>query len=65
MLVTLNRPERSNAISTQMGRDLRDLFGGLYVRSEGIRCIVLTGSGSRAFCAGADLKERNEMTNEA
>lgn len=65
LLVTLNRPERSNAINTQMGRDLRDLFSGLYIRSEGIRCIVLTGSGSRSFCAGADLKERNEMTNEA
>lgn len=65
MVVTLNRPERSNAISTQMGRDLRDLFSGLYVKAEGVRCIVLTGSGTRAFCAGADLKERNEMTNEA
>lgn len=65
MVVTLNRPERSNAISTQMGRDLRDLFSGLYVKSEGVRCIVLTGSGTRSFCAGADLKERNEMTNEA
>jgi enoyl-CoA hydratase len=63
--VTLNRPERSNAISTQMGRDLRDLFGSLYVHSHGIRCIVLTGSGLKAFCAGADLKERNDMSNEA
>jgi enoyl-CoA hydratase len=65
MVVTLNRPERSNAINTQMGRDLRDLFSGLYVKSDGIRCVVLTGSGTRSFCAGADLKERNEMTNEA
>ena len=65
LVVTLNRPDRSNAISTQMGRDLRELFSGLYIKSEDIRSIVLTGSGSRAFCAGADLKERNEMTNEA
>ncbi|HMD48900.1 MAG TPA: enoyl-CoA hydratase-related protein, partial [Bryobacteraceae bacterium] len=65
MVVMLNRPERSNAINTQMGRDLRDLFSGLYVQSEGVRCIVLTGSGTRSFCAGADLKERHEMTNEA
>ncbi|HYK16850.1 MAG TPA: enoyl-CoA hydratase-related protein [Bryobacteraceae bacterium] len=65
LVVTLNRPDRSNAISTQMGRDLRELFSGLYIKSGDIRSIVLTGSGSRAFCAGADLKERNEMTNEA
>jgi enoyl-CoA hydratase/carnithine racemase len=65
LVVTLNRPDRSNAISTQMGRDLCELFSGLYIKSGDIRSIVLTGSGSRAFCAGADLKERNEMTNEA
>ncbi len=64
-VVTLNRPERSNALNTQMGRDLRDVFRGFYVDSLGIRCIVLTGAGAKAFCAGGDLKQRNEMTNEA
>jgi enoyl-CoA hydratase len=64
-VVTLNRPERSNAINTQMGCDLRDFFGGLYVNAEGIRCIVLTGAGDKAFCAGGDLKQRNEMTDQA
>jgi len=64
-VVMLNRPERSNAINTQMGRDLRELFGGFYVNSEAIRCIILTGAGEKAFCAGGDLKQRNEMTNEA
>ena len=64
-LVALNRPDRSNAINTQMGRDLRDLFSELYVDSAGIRCIVLTGTGARAFCAGGDLKQRNEMSNES
>lgn len=63
LVVTLNREERSNAMNTQMARELRDLFGGSYVDAEGIRCIVLTGAGKKAFCAGADLKERNEMTN--
>ena len=63
-VVTLNRPDRSNAINTQMGRDLRDLFSGWYVDSEDIRCIVLTGAGAKAFCAGGDLKQRNEMTNQ-
>ena len=64
-VVTLNRPDRSNALNTQMGRDLHALFSGFYVNSEGIRCIVLTGAGTKAFCAGGDLKQRNEMTNEA
>ncbi len=63
-VVTLNRPERSNAINTRMGCDLRDLFSALYVNADGIRCIVLTGAGDKAFCAGGDLKQRNEMTNE-
>jgi enoyl-CoA hydratase/carnithine racemase len=64
LVVALSRPDRSNALNTQMGRDLLALFGGLYVDSQGIRCIVLTGSG-KAFCAGGDLKQRNEMSNEA
>lgn len=65
LLVTLNRPDRSNALNTQMGRDLLGLFSGLYVDSQQLRCIVLTGAGKKAFCAGGDLKQRNEMTNEA
>jgi enoyl-CoA hydratase/carnithine racemase len=65
LVVTLNREERSNALNTQMGRDLLDLFSGFYLDARGIRCIVLTGAGKRAFCAGADLKERNDMTNES
>lgn len=65
LIVTLNRPDSSNALNTQMGLDLRDLFAGIYVDQDDLRCIVLTGSGSKAFCAGGDLKERNEMTTEA
>lgn len=65
LLVTLNRPDRSNAMNTQMSRDLLDLFAGLYADSEGVRSIVLTGAGQKAFCAGADLKERDGMSNES
>ncbi|HYL37890.1 MAG TPA: enoyl-CoA hydratase-related protein [Bryobacteraceae bacterium] len=64
LVVMLNRPERSNALNTQMGRDLLAVFSGLYVDSGGIRCIVLTGSGNKAFCAGGDLKQRHEMSNQ-
>ncbi len=61
--VTLNRPDSANALNTQMGRDLLALFSGLILDQQGLRCIVLTGAGGRAFCAGGDLKERNGMSD--
>ena len=64
LVVTLNRPEVLNAISTQMGRDWLELFHGLAADPGEVRCIVLTGAGERAFCAGADLKERDGMSVE-
>jgi len=64
LVVTLNRPERANAMNTQMGLDLRDLWRDLYVDQEDIRCVVMTGSGEKAFCAGGDLKDRDGMTDE-
>jgi enoyl-CoA hydratase len=60
--VTLNRPEVGNALNTQMGRDLFDLWSRLTEDAGEVRCIVLTGAGDRIFCAGGDLKERNGMT---
>ena len=63
LLVTLNRPERANALNTQMGLDLRDLWRDLYVDQEDVRCIVMTGAGEKAFCAGGDLKDRDGMTD--
>jgi len=64
LVATLNRPEVLNAISTQMGRDLLDLWTRLTVEPGAVRCAVLTGAGERAFCAGGDLKERNGMSDE-
>jgi enoyl-CoA hydratase len=60
--VTLNRPEIANAFNTQMMRDLLSLWQELATNEELPRCIVLTGAGDRAFCAGADLKERNTLS---
>ena len=60
--VTLNRPEVANAFNTQMMRDLLTLWQELGTSAELPRCIVLTGAGDRAFCAGADLKERNTLS---
>ena len=65
LVVTLNRPEVANALNTQMGFDLMELFEGLSLDLEGLGAIVLTGEGTKAFCAGGDLKQRNGMTDEA
>jgi enoyl-CoA hydratase len=61
LLVTLNRPKALNALNTQMGRELCDLWTRLAAEPGATRCVVLTGAGERAFCAGADLKERDGM----
>jgi 2-(1,2-epoxy-1,2-dihydrophenyl)acetyl-CoA isomerase len=53
-VVTLNRPDRSNALSHALVADLRELLAKLEAEAD-VRAIVLTGAG-RAFCAGADLK---------
>ena len=65
LIVRMNRPERRNAISTQMGHDLTEAFSGLATEQHDFRVVVLTGAGDRAFCAGVDLKERKGMTDEA
>lgn len=63
LLVTLNRPERANAFTTGMAEELLAVFGALEAEPDAYRCVVLTGAGDRAFCAGADLKERDGMTD--
>ncbi len=63
-IITLNRPEASNAFNTAMSRELYLLFESFAMDAGDMRCIVVTGSGNRAFCAGADLKERKGMSNE-
>jgi enoyl-CoA hydratase len=65
LVVSFNRPEVLNAISTQTGLDLLDLWTRLAADSGDIRCVILTGAGDRAFCAGGDLKERNGMSDDA
>ena len=64
LLVRLNRPQALNALNTKMGQELTDLWTRLTADAGAVRCVVLTGSGDRAFCAGADLKERDGMTVE-
>jgi len=55
-LVTLNRPQQMNALSTALRAELTAAFAALN-RDPKVRVAVLTGAGERAFCAGLDLKE--------
>jgi methylglutaconyl-CoA hydratase len=63
VVVTLDRPERMNALSRslvarfgEVGREIAGL--------EDVQLVVVTGAGDKAFCAGADLKERAGMSAE-
>ncbi len=62
--ITLHRPEVSNALNTQMARELLEVFDQLNAEPERARVVLLTGAGERAFCAGGDLKQRLGMTDE-
>ncbi|MBD0413832.1 enoyl-CoA hydratase-related protein [Oryzicola mucosus] len=53
--VTLNRPERLNAVNGEAERQLDGIWSEIENRDD-ISCVVLTGAGEKAFCAGADLK---------
>ena len=55
-LVTLNRPKALNALNSQVLADLTNAFAA-YEADGDQRCLVLTGSGDKAFAAGADIKE--------
>jgi enoyl-CoA hydratase/carnithine racemase len=60
-VVTLNRPDAANALNSRMGEELLHAWSQLSLRPE-LRCVILAGEG-RHFCAGADLKERDGMTD--
>jgi enoyl-CoA hydratase/carnithine racemase len=55
LTVTLNRPDKLNAVTIEMLDGLRETFETADA-DDGVRCVVVTGRG-RAFCAGADLSE--------
>lgn len=62
-IVTLDRPDRMNALSRETLLELGRLGRELATDSE-VRAIVLTGAGDKAFCAGADLKERQGFSDD-
>jgi enoyl-CoA hydratase/carnithine racemase len=63
-ILTINRPEASNAVNTAVMEGLQDALAKAKVDSD-VRAIVLTGAGERAFVAGGDLKEfHRDLTRE-
>jgi enoyl-CoA hydratase len=63
--VTLARPEAMNALSTRVVAELAAMVKELQSpEAAGIRCVLLTGSGSKAFAAGADIRELADMTGD-
>lgn len=53
--VTIDRPDRMNAVDAETDRELERIWQAIEA-DDRVHCVVLTGAGSRAFCAGADLK---------
>ncbi len=62
-VITLNRPHADNAITTEMDARLTEIVETIAVRT-GVRVVVLTGAGERAFSVGSDLRQRKNMTKE-
>ncbi len=63
LLLTLNRPEVMNALCYDMLLEIQQALNSVWF-DKNTRVIILTGSGEKAFCAGADLKEREKMTED-
>ena len=55
-IVTLNQPERYNAMNENMWRGLGNLMGECDADAD-LRCVIIRGAGGKAFSAGADIKE--------
>ena len=58
-LITLNRPQALNALSSQVLAELTQVFAA-FQADDSQKCAVITGSGDKAFAAGADIKEMQQ-----
>lgn len=58
--ILLNRPEARNAFTTEMAEEILNICNEINLSD--VRAVLITSSNEKAFCSGADLKERNGMT---
>lgn len=63
-IITINRPERLNAVSSHMSQELHAALMD-FRDDPGLWVAILTGAGDRAFCTGADMKELHERQKAA
>src|SRR5208282_1358271 len=59
--VTLNRPDKLNALSFDLMREVDDALTG-FEEDEAIKAVIITGTGERAFSAGADIHEMADLS---
>src|SRR5260221_1514291 len=62
-LITLNRPEKLNALSFPLMQEVDDALT-VYEADDDIKAVILTGAGERAFSAGADIHEMAGLSSE-
>jgi len=64
VILTINRPDKLNALNKQVFYDLYDAITEIELDDD-IKAVILTGTGDKAFAAGADIKELNESDTQA
>jgi enoyl-CoA hydratase len=62
-IITINRPDKMNALNKDVMNDLNDVMDEVYKNSE-IRSVIITGSGEKAFVAGADISEFSGLSQQ-
>lgn len=63
--LTINRPQALNAINKTVMTELNTFFGSDYKSIDGLRSVIITGAGDKAFVAGADIKEFASLDAQA
>ena len=63
LIITINRPEKLNALNSQVMQDLDAVFERVYKFPE-IKSVIITGAGLKSFVAGADIKEFGSLSKE-
>ena len=63
LTITINRPEKLNALNQQVQKELDEVFNEINANDD-IRGVIITGSGQKAFVAGADISEFSDFTSK-